>query len=413
MNEKITLPSLTQLLALRSGDSKKQAEDFLKEFFGLISSTIVDGEQIKVKDLGVFKTTTVEARKSVNVSTGEEHHIPSHRKVVFVPSKELAALINEPFEMFETVELVDDNIELTPQSDEDLEDFVDSSTDEVAPEVTAQATDEPQSTEEPDVTSESTVKPQSTEESEVLYTVEEETVSDVRPSEIEPEIQSETEKTEQPLAPQAPPHTEPQTESIESEVEDIEPAKKSNFWPGVLCGVIALLLIECVIWLSIGYVKGNLFPWNTDQNPSVVVATPATPADPIPDSVVDAVGETETVTQVKEPTGEEANPTAKATTEADDVKEDVAPTAPSDQKVYDTITKTRYLTTMAKDHYGNYHLWPYIYEENKSFLGHPDRIKPGTKVVIPDLKKYGVNPNNPDDIAKAKKKGIQIYSKYK
>jgi hypothetical protein len=68
---------------------------------------------------------------------------------------------------------------------------------------------------------------------------------------------------------------------------------------------------------------------------------------------------------------------------------------------------------MAKDHYGNYHLWPYIYMENSSFLGHPDRIRPGTKVVIPPLSKYGVDPNNPKDIAKAKKKGEEIYNKYK
>lgn len=92
---------------------------------------------------------------------------------------------------------------------------------------------------------------------------------------------------------------------------------------------------------------------------------------------------------------------------------EVAPTKPSDQKQYDTITKTRYLTTMAKDHYGNYHLWPYIYKENAAFLGHPDRIRPGTRVVIPDLKKYGINPNNPADIAKAKQLGTQIYAKYK
>ena len=94
-------------------------------------------------------------------------------------------------------------------------------------------------------------------------------------------------------------------------------------------------------------------------------------------------------------------------------KEDVVPTAPSDRKVYDTISKTRYLTTMAKDHYGNYNLWPIIYEENKSFLGHPDRIRPGTQVVIPPLSKYGVDPSNPADVAKAKKKGVEIYSRYK
>ena len=68
---------------------------------------------------------------------------------------------------------------------------------------------------------------------------------------------------------------------------------------------------------------------------------------------------------------------------------------------------------MAKEHYGNYHLWPYIYEENKAILGHPDRIRPGTKVRIPSLDKYGVNPKDPAAIAKAKKMGVAIYARYK
>lgn len=108
MIEKITLPALTQLLALQSGDTKKQSEDFIKEIFSVISSALAEGETVKIKGLGVFKTIQVEARKSVNVSTGEDHKIPAHRKVVFVASKELAAMVNEPFEMFETVEIGDE-----------------------------------------------------------------------------------------------------------------------------------------------------------------------------------------------------------------------------------------------------------------------------------------------------------------
>ena len=91
----------------------------------------------------------------------------------------------------------------------------------------------------------------------------------------------------------------------------------------------------------------------------------------------------------------------------------VANTQPSDQPVYDTISRTRFLTTMAKEHYGNFNLWPYIYEENKQILGHPDRIKPGTRVVIPPKEKYGIDPMNEDCIAKAKQKGEEIYARYK
>lgn len=85
----------------------------------------------------------------------------------------------------------------------------------------------------------------------------------------------------------------------------------------------------------------------------------------------------------------------------------------SNQAITDTITRTRYLTTMAKQYYGNYNLWPYIYMENQSFLGHPDRIKPGTKVVVPPLSKYGVDPKDPAQIEKARKMGVEIYNRFK
>ena len=91
----------------------------------------------------------------------------------------------------------------------------------------------------------------------------------------------------------------------------------------------------------------------------------------------------------------------------------VAETQPSDKVVKDIIGPHNYLTTMAQRHYGDYNLWAYIYEENKSFLGHPDRIKPGTEVVVPPLSKYGIDPKNPDDVKKAKRLGIEIYKRFK
>lgn len=79
---------------------------------------------------------------------------------------------------------------------------------------------------------------------------------------------------------------------------------------------------------------------------------------------------------------------------------------------YDRVTTTRYLTTMAREYYGNHEFWPYIYEENKSKLGNPNRTTPGTMVVVPSLKKYGVNPKNPADIEKARSMGREIYARY-
>lgn len=79
---------------------------------------------------------------------------------------------------------------------------------------------------------------------------------------------------------------------------------------------------------------------------------------------------------------------------------------------YDRIGKDRFLITMARDYYGNPYFWPYIYEENRVKFAHPDRITPGTGVVVPNLNKYGVNPNNPADVQKAKELGKEIYARF-
>ena len=92
--------------------------------------------------------------------------------------------------------------------------------------------------------------------------------------------------------------------------------------------------------------------------------------------------------------------------------EEVA-TRPSDVPVYDIVSTTRYLTTMAQQHYGDFNFWPIIYKENQAILGHPDRIKPGTKVVVPPLSKYNVDPANPEDVKRMKREGSAIYAKYK
>lgn len=115
MNEKISLPGLVTLLSAKTADSKKESEEFIKEFFAVVADALSKGKSVKIKGIGVFKTVVVEARKSVNVSTGEDNLIPSHKKIVFNPSKEMAAEVNSPFDMFETVELMDDEDFETPE----------------------------------------------------------------------------------------------------------------------------------------------------------------------------------------------------------------------------------------------------------------------------------------------------------
>lgn len=149
----------------------------------------------------------------------------------------------------------------------------------------------------------------------------------------------------------------------------------------VACGVVALLLLFPSLYYA---VRGE----------RVAVAKE------VRGDVASVVVEKEEVAMPEQVSAEVTEVEAEVPTEVSDV-------------VYDTISRTRYLTTMAKDHYGNYHLWPYIYMENAKFLGHPDRIKPGTRVVVPSLAKYGVDAKSKADISKAKQLGIEIYARYK
>lgn len=455
MNEKITLPGLIQLLALQSGDTKKQSEDFIKELFGVIGSALEEGDVVKIKSLGVFKTISVEARKSVNVSTGEDHQIPAHRKVVFSASKELAAMVNEPFEMFETVELEDDvtfddndedgmlSGDVVYETDDIPADDIPGESDGVyvvgeAAAVQADGSERESECRDEDPAAEDNDSLQI----ETVEQVESEPGLSEAGSELpypsEPECESEdgdedynvytVEDVEDELCDSVEPEGNAFSVSGESRPEELADVvaesesdggsdvqcadvsgkeerdgkrSRGRFCIGFISGFIVAALIGCA--LSVWFIGFEGLTVSCTRNTEKKMP-PVDYADN--DSVVESGSRVEAETaEIK---------TGSLAGEADGVEiEDAAPTTPSDEKVYDTITTTRYLTTMAKDHYGNYNLWPVIYEENKEFLGHPDRIRPGTKVVVPPLSKYGVDPDNPDDVAKAKRKGVEIYSRYK
>lgn len=516
MNDKITLPTLIQLLALATGDRKKQSEDFIKEFFGLISSVLSEGDQVKIKDLGVFKTVEVEERKSVNVTNGEDTIIPSHRKVVFIPSKEIAALVNSPFEMFETVELEDDEpaaeeipvedgnpvydheedrgepeepdpvyndsddpadgeagreeyddesgtessalyqdeIEIAGTYGEDVEDAViesifvnDSSfypqpdTDESGAEFCQP--DEPEDEDETEPINEAAVSPYSIDDTpgadysfyadpvgesetpserthheavrEPMYVYDDRSRTEDRAEVSEAlsvagsqdNISGDSRKDSAEEAPvrSAAVKDESVMKDHKNKVTDMD-KKRTSFAGGFLTGFVAAILMIIIA-------GGILYLFEVPPfYPGYATQETVSPPDNR-EAEYDAEDSLNAGVEVIKSDGTDSPLEAQAQDPASANQKDEVPTQPSDKKVYDTISKTRYLTTMAKEHYGNYHLWPYIYMENASFLGHPDRIRPGTQVVVPPLSKYGVDPKNPKDIETAKKKGAEIYSRYK
>ena len=105
MDNKINLSQLADLLSQAGGMSKSASEQFVKNFFDIISQNVLTDGLVKVKGLGTFKLLDMEDRESVNVNTGERFTIEGHQKISFTPDADLKERINKPFAAFETVEI--------------------------------------------------------------------------------------------------------------------------------------------------------------------------------------------------------------------------------------------------------------------------------------------------------------------
>ena len=88
--------------------------------------------------------------------------------------------------------------------------------------------------------------------------------------------------------------------------------------------------------------------------------------------------------------------------------EKAKPAASKPEIVTDTVKSNRFLTTMAREHYGKKKVWVYIYEENKAKLDDPDMIAANTVVVIPPAEKYGIKAGDPASEADAERKAAEI-----
>ena len=109
MKNKLGMTRIASMMSQATGRPKNLCEDFLRELFSICADALEEGDSVRIKGFGTFKLAMVEARKSVDVSTGEDIVIEPYRKVLFVASRELAAAVNSPFEMFQTVELAEND----------------------------------------------------------------------------------------------------------------------------------------------------------------------------------------------------------------------------------------------------------------------------------------------------------------
>ena len=195
-------------------------------FIGLMFEVLMDeldapDKQVKIKGLGTFKVTSVGARASVDVNTGERIILEGRNKISFTPEVLLRDRVNRPFVQFETVVLNDgvDFSDIDREFEENSkqvveEDAKDEAIEENGDEDTEEETLEPDSVESETEESETTVEPE---------TVDRETEAP-EPT-IEPEtVDQETEK----------PETTVEPETVDQETEDYEPVEPETVDSDVL-----------------------------------------------------------------------------------------------------------------------------------------------------------------------------------
>lgn len=378
MNKKITLPELVDAISETTGMQKKICESFIKDLIDVLQTALLNNESVKIAGLGTFKCVEVDARKSIDVNTGEEIEIPSYRKVILSVDKSMALAVNSAFAEFETVE-IDDSI-----TDEML---IDDTVEDNNVDITAETKDVPK----PDITETETkietkaeAEPKPEAEASVEPKVEEEPQSE----EIEstPEIKNDPE-----LEIVAEPTLEP-VSANESTVKDDTyqsyQESKSSFKRGIIWGIIGGFIIALIVILGALLFLGDRITLNNYNE---------TQQENIEDKQTSSsfIDETDDIDSVSESAIEDDNNL---------IAEDEIKT--------DTIGRTRFLTTMAREYFGNFNFWVYIYLENKDIIDNPNKIKPGTVVTIPSAKKYDIDKNNSESIAKAQKLAAEIKNQF-
>lgn len=353
MDKKYNLSQLADLLAQAGGMSKSASEQFVKNFFDIISQNVLADGLVKVKGLGTFKLIRMEDRESVNVNTGERFTIEGHQKISFTPDAELKERVNKPFAAFETTEITAEQAaELSKMDQEQADETADSKV------VAAAVVDKKES---------------------------------VQDKETEKEAVQESKK-----------------ESKKSKEEKEEKEEKKNnvcvklfIW--LLSIILVLALLIFLLWPVIGGrilgVMGNSVPEEKAPVPEVVApekapqtapaATapqPATTTAPQPaSSTTPSSGAPAAQPAAKDPAKftlvkSDQDKALELFTYADTVNYRITGT----QTVH-TMIRGDMLTTISLRYYGTKKLWPYIAKYNGLNPRTVERLPIGYKIKVPKL----------------------------
>lgn len=161
--------------------------------------------------------------------------------------------------------------------------------------------------------------------------------------------------------------------------EDERDHTRLNPWVMMLVGLIVGLALGYLLGMNLGYLT------NTPQE------------EIVDEEYIDSVDSLDVIVTSPD-----------SVTAPDTVAAPAPEVAAKPAVVTDTVTSTRYLTTMARKYYGNNSFWVYIFIENRDKIKNPDRLSPGTVVVIPPAEKYGIDADDPASVRRASAKLAEV-----
>ncbi|GAE22687.1 HU family DNA-binding protein [Bacteroides pyogenes] len=352
MNERLTIQDFTDLLASKHNMTKKDAEDFVKEFFLLIEQALENEKYIKIKGLGTFKLINVDSTESVNESTGEQFKTQEHSKISFTPDTNLKEAINKPFAHFETVILNENTL------------LEDTPTDEIAA--------EEEDTEEENLADIENYPKKEQINTENLITETIPAKEDNHKEMKKEEFAKNEDKTDE-------------CAKLESLSKSDTHQQRKSYIYYLTVGIVAILLLCGGVVFFVYY--PDIFP-PSPRKESIDLPINAGSAL-LPEQITDTVAKKDTISEVAQELKDEVR--HRQTVES---KEQANPVnVYSESVVYQiTGTKTRYtiqkgetLTKVSLRFFGTKAMWPYIVKHNSDVIKDPDNVPFGTTIKIPEL----------------------------
>lgn len=395
MNNIVNLSQLITRLAKVTDTDPNTARRFLRTFFSTIEEVLAEGETVEIKGIGTFRRC-------------DDPAVGTPGSIGFAPADDFAEEINRPFAVFEAVELADGLTaeDLEPETAEPLAEVPETDIHEEVAEQT-----------------EMVEEAEEAEETELLTTKEDETAIDATepeeehkaPWEIygkgpftmeEKEPETITESIEEPATTTAVPEEEPVVETPEEEPvatatnledEDFEDEKPhSRTWIWIAS---AILVVGAIVGYFAAVMAVPIPKYGEDETEQNEYQTESNEAAEL------------CIIEELEDTAPQESELIQEVTPEPAIEEPAAPT-PAKEPKYDTVTSKRYLAIMAREYYGRSIYWVFIYEANADKINDPNKVAPGTRVLIPD-KESLPGSTDAERMSIAEKKAAEIQARYK